>query len=241
MKHIARSLMTILGAALLSHGMWADDHFENASPEKFLELIEQGDGIILDVRTPDEVAQGHLPGASILNFYDDDFERKLNLMRKDIPIYVYCRSGGRSARAAEMMKKNGFADVHNLLGGIGAWNKAKLPTKKPSGAAKPSAPTLSLEQFEQSLESNRVTLVDFHTPWCAPCKQMAPIVDALEKELGDKAGILRIDLDANPHLAERYQVQGVPVFAIFVDGEERWRHSGVIEAKALRSAVDKDL
>ena len=52
---------------------------------------------------------------------------------------------------------------------------------------------------------------------------------------------LRIDLDANPHLAEAYAVQGVPVFALFVKGKETWRHSGVIDAKALQAAVEDAL
>lgn len=209
----------------------------NVPPAEFLELVERNDGIILDVRTPEEVAQGHIAGASVLNFYDKDFERKLNLMQKDKPIYVYCRSGGRSSKAAQMMSRNGFASVYNLTGGIGAWNQAKLPLEKSKNVPTKKIQPLSTRDFEKQLAVNSVALVDFQTQWCAPCKQMAPIVDALEKEFAKQASILRVDLDSSPDLGAAYDVKGVPVFVLFVDGKERWRHSGLIEADALRTVV----
>lgn len=241
MKSLVRSFFAFILGAFANGDLRAVEAYQDVPADEFRILAEKGDGIILDVRTPDEVSQGHLPGASVLNFYDDDFERKLNLMRKDVPIYVYCRSGGRSAQVAKLMKANGFENVYNLLGGIGAWNKARFPTETPSGVAKKSGQAISQTEFEKLLGKRGVTLVDFHTPWCAPCKQMAPIVDDLEAALDDRASILRIDLDANPHLAEAYAVQGVPVFALFVKGKETWRHSGVIDAKALQAAVEDAL
>ena len=235
-----RSIVTLFSLFSLNVLCSAAD-FENVPPAEFQELAEKGEGIILDVRTPDEIAQGHIPGASMLNFYDDDFERKLNLMQKDKPIYVYCRSGGRSAKAAKMMKENGFGEVFNLVGGIGAWNKAVLPIEKSSGVAKKSGHAFSKSEFANHLKGQRVVLADFHTPWCVPCKQIAPIVDQLEKDLGSNASILRVDLDSNPALADSYKIQGVPVFILFVDGREQWRHSGTIDSAALRAVVEKAL
>jgi len=57
------------------------------------------------VRTPDEVADGYIKNASTINLYDDDFIAKINLIQKDKQIYVYCKSGGRSSKATELMKK----------------------------------------------------------------------------------------------------------------------------------------
>ena len=62
---------------------FAETKVEDVSVTEFQVLVAQNNGIILDVRTPDEVAQGHIAGASILNIYDEDFERKLNLMQKN--------------------------------------------------------------------------------------------------------------------------------------------------------------
>lgn len=215
----------------------ADTRVEDVSAEAFQSLVAKGDGILLDVRTPDEVAQGHIPGASVINIYDEDFERKVNLMQKDKPIYVYCRSGGRSSRAAEIMSQNGFSTVYNLVGGIGAWNKANLPLEKTESVSKPLSPTISQSDFDKMIASNRLALVDFKTEWCAPCKQMEPIVDALKEEFAGEATVLRIDVDANKKIAEKYSIQGVPVFILFVNGQEKWRHSGVIEKDALTKVV----
>lgn len=230
-------------AALTAASSWlhAETQIENVSALEFQALIAKQDGIVLDVRTPDEVAEGKIPGASALNIYDEDFERKLNLMQKDKPIYVYCRSGGRSSQAAKKMGANGFKTVFNLDGGIGAWNRAKLPTEKPDASRTKKSPSLSPEAFAAQLNSKRIALVDFHTQWCAPCKQMEPIIKALQSDYQDRVNILQIDVDANPELAETYAIQGVPVFALFVNGQETWRHSGLISRQELQSLLAKNL
>jgi len=230
-----------LALILASPAVFSETEIKDVSALEFQALAESGNGILLDVRTPEEVAQGKIPGASVINIYDEDFERKLNLMKKDQPIYVYCRSGGRSSQAAKIMGENGFSEVYNLVGGIGAWNKANLPVEK--GAAPPSklAPKISTEDFSRAIASSPLTLVDFHTQWCAPCKQMEPIVAELEDELAGKAKILRLDADANSEIAEEHSIQGVPVFILFSNGQEKWRHSGLISKAELKKAIEREL
>lgn len=232
-----RNAKLVLAALAGIATMLAETKIEDVSVSEFKELIGQENGIILDVRTPDEIAQGHIAGASILNIYDEDFVRKLNLMQKDKPVYVYCRSGGRSSRAAQIMSENGFSEVYNLEGGMGAWNRANLPSVKPDISSVKKAPGISLTDFKKQLRSHDRVLVDFQTEWCAPCKQMAPIIDELEDELSDRARILRIDIDASPELAEAYSIKGVPVFVLFEKGQETWRHSGVIAKEALEAKL----
>ena len=232
-----RNAKLVVAAILSIATAIAETKIEDVSVTEFQELVAQNNGIILDVRTPDEIAQGHISGASMLNIYDEDFERKLNLMQKDKPIYVYCRSGGRSSRAAQIMGENGFSEVYNLEGGMGAWNRANLPTIIPDGGSVKKAPGISLADFKKQLRNNDRVLVDFQTEWCAPCKQMVPIIDALEDELSDRARILRIDIDASPELAEAYAIEGVPVFILFEKGQETWRHSGAIAREALEAKL----
>ena len=153
---------------------FAEPKIEDVSVTEFQALVAQSNGIILDVRTPDEVAQGHIAGASILNIYDEDFERKLNLMQKDKPVYVYCRSGGRSSRAAQIMGKNGFSEVYNLEGGMGAWNRANLPTVKPDAESVKKAPGISLADFKKQLQNNDRVLADFQTEWCRCANKWPP-------------------------------------------------------------------
>ena len=80
-------------------------------------------GLLLDVRTDAEFIEGHLKGATQLNFYEASFEASLDAMDKNIPVFVYCRSGGRSGKAAKKMKEKGFKSVYNLEGGIIAWQR----------------------------------------------------------------------------------------------------------------------
>lgn len=77
--------------------------------------------IILDVRTPSEVASGTLPNATVIDFYGANFKEDLNKLDKEKPVFVYCRSGNRSGQAANMMKEMGFKEVYDLIGGYGAF------------------------------------------------------------------------------------------------------------------------
>lgn len=85
------------------------------------------DLIVLDVRTPEEFAAGHLEGAILVDFYDDDFVDQLSELDPNRPYLMYCRSGNRSGQTAEIMKDLGFTDVADVDGGIVAWSDAGLP------------------------------------------------------------------------------------------------------------------
>lgn len=87
-------------------------------------------GLLLDVRTDNEFAQGHLRGAQQIDFYRADFSDALEKLDKDQPVFIYCRSGNRSGKAAKQMKAMGFTAVYNLEGGISAWSKRGKPIAK---------------------------------------------------------------------------------------------------------------
>jgi len=85
----------------------------------------QGEYLLLDVRTQGEYDAGHIEGSTLIPV--DELESRLSEIEeyKDTPILVYCRSGNRSVTASNILINNGFTKVHNLLGGIGAWNSYK--------------------------------------------------------------------------------------------------------------------
>ncbi len=85
------------------------------------------DLVVLDVRTPDEFADGHLEGAVMLDFYDPEFAAQLAELDPDVPYLLYCQSGNRSGQTAAMMEQLGFADVADVDGGILAWAEAGQP------------------------------------------------------------------------------------------------------------------
>ena len=81
--------------------------------------------MFLDVRTPAEIAKGKIAGALEIDYRADGFEEKVKDLDKDIDYVVYCKSGGRSAKAQAIMKNNGFINTYNMTGGYTAWNSSK--------------------------------------------------------------------------------------------------------------------
>jgi phage shock protein E len=86
--------------------------------------------VVLDVRTPAEYEEGHLPGATLVDLNAPDFADRLAELDPDVPYLLYCRSGNRSAQARAMMEQLGFADVADVDGGIVAWADAGLPVER---------------------------------------------------------------------------------------------------------------
>ncbi len=85
--------------------------------------------VVLDVRTPEEVAAGAIEGSTHLDIYAPNFKSTLEAMDKTKPVMVYCAVGGRSGQAMKMMEKMGFKEVYNLSGGIRAWQSEGKPVK----------------------------------------------------------------------------------------------------------------
>ncbi|MCB0397505.1 MAG: rhodanese-like domain-containing protein [Flavobacteriales bacterium] len=99
--------------------------------EEFAQTLEQNPGKIVDVRTPEEFSGGHLQGAMNFNVNADDFMALCEAgLDKSQPVYVYCKSGGRSATAANMLKEAGFSNIINMEGGITAWKDAGRPVNQ---------------------------------------------------------------------------------------------------------------
>lgn len=89
-----------------------------------LTSVDLENAVLLDVRTPEEFAEGHLEGAVNMDWYQTDFTSKLESVDRDSKVYVYCKKGGRSAEAAKLMDSLGYK-VIDLTGGYDAWLNAK--------------------------------------------------------------------------------------------------------------------
>ncbi|MCB0999934.1 MAG: rhodanese-like domain-containing protein [Acidimicrobiales bacterium] len=83
--------------------------------------------IVLDVRTPEEFDAGHIAGATMIDFQAPTFVEQVSELDRDAPIFLYCRSGNRSAQAVAQMVGLGFTDITELDGGIISWEAASLP------------------------------------------------------------------------------------------------------------------
>lgn len=95
-------------------------------------LIQDNQGnpnfAIIDVRTPEEYATGHIENAMILDYYEDNFKDELDKLDKDKTYLIYCRSGTRSGKSLDIMRELGFGEVYNMLGGMIQWGSDGLPT-----------------------------------------------------------------------------------------------------------------
>lgn len=98
-----------------------DPRTENLNVAGFKAMIADKEVQLVDVRTTEEFVDGHLAEASNIDILEKDFMIKANELDKEVPVLVYCRSGGRSSRAAGILEEMGFTAIYNLEGGITAW------------------------------------------------------------------------------------------------------------------------
>lgn len=98
-----------------------------------------------------------------------------------------------------------------------------------------------MTNFNTIISSSTPTLVDFYAKWCGPCKMQAPILERVKEQIGNKATILKIDVDHDNELASIYHVQSIPTLILFKNGKVLWRGSGVRQADAIISKINEVL
>lgn len=117
----------------LSSGVtYAQDGAPKLTPKEFNEMGHKGKkNVILDIRTPEEIADGFIEDAIFVNWTGESFEEEIAKLNKKKTYYVYCRSARRTVPATEKMKELGFKKVYMLEGGINNWIEAGMPVVKP--------------------------------------------------------------------------------------------------------------
>ncbi|MDX8395619.1 MAG: thioredoxin TrxA [Mariprofundaceae bacterium] len=91
------------------------------------------------------------------------------------------------------------------------------------------------------LKASGAVVVDFWAPWCGPCKQIAPILDEVSAEMGDKVTIAKIDIDDNPNTPGRYGVRGIPTLMLFKDGNVQGTKVGAVTKGKLVEFINEHL
>lgn len=92
--------------------------------------------------------------------------------------------------------------------------------------------------FNDIIKDSKPVLVDFHALWCGPCKVQSPILKKVASEIGNRVRVIKIDVDQNPDIASRYQIQGVPTLMIFKNGEMKYRQAGLHTKQQVLNAVN---
>ncbi|MBO8170461.1 MAG: thioredoxin [Bacillaceae bacterium] len=97
------------------------------------------------------------------------------------------------------------------------------------------------DQNFQDQVSNGTVLVDFWAPWCGPCKMIAPVLEELDQEIGDKLKIVKLNVDENPESAGRYGVMSIPTLIVFKDGQPVDKIVGFQPKEALLGTLNKHI
>jgi len=186
---------------------------------------------IIDVRTPEEFASEHIDNAVNVNWLADDFVTKTSKIDKSKPVFVYCKSGGRSAKASEKLQELGFKTIYELQGGILKWNAAELsnPSDKIIG--------MCSQEYAELLNSDKKVLIDFYADWCAPCKKMTPYLLQMQKDLADKVVIIRLNADENKTLIKEMKIDELPTLLLYENKEIKWKFSGFISEEDLKKQL----
>ena len=96
-----------------------------------------------------------------------------------------------------------------------------------------------MEKFNEMINGEQLTLVDFFATWCGPCKMMHPILEQLKGKMGDDIRILKVDVDKNEALSMQYRIQSVPTLMLFKKGEMLWRQSGAMSLNDLMQKISQ--
>ncbi|WP_395050095.1 rhodanese-like domain-containing protein [Flavobacterium sp.] len=232
----------LISFTLLSCNGQPSKNIQTIAPEAFAKKInETPKAQILDVRTPEEFASEHIVNAINVNWLGDNFVSGAEKFDKSKPVFVYCKSGGRSAKASAKLAELGFKNIYNLDGGMMKWNAAELSTRAEGeqGEAKPSDKIIGMcsQEYAELLNTDKKVLIDFNAKWCAPCKKMAPYLDKMQKEMADKLVIIRLDADENKTLISEMKIDELPTLILYQNKEIIWKNSGYISEEDLKKQL----
>jgi len=232
-----RTLHPFIASILISIGSIAISVAqERLTVEVFLDSLAKPTAkTVLDVRTTDEYAKGSLATAQNIDWNNKKtFPGKIEKLDRAKPVYLFCQSGGRSAKAAQFLKKKGFR-VYELQGGF-----MQVPEEKRvilSITDQQQKPSLTVAAYRELTRSHPTVLINFTADWCAPCQALKPIVEKIAQDEQLGVHVIYIDADQNKGLLNALDVRLIPYFEIYRDGKQIWHRTGRITEKRIRKVL----
>lgn len=123
-KFIFISAVIVVALAIMSYTLLGGSKFLNAI--EFQEKTTDANAQVVDIRNSEDYSQGHIPNAVNIDYNSKFFLESFSDLNKDLPLYIYCKTGVRTAEAAPLLESAGFGEVYYLKGGINAWKEAGL-------------------------------------------------------------------------------------------------------------------
>ena len=210
------------------------DQLTKTGPEDFEKGIAGTNVQVLDVRTFKEYNTGHIKNALQADWTNSSqFSDRIQYLDKDKPVYIYCLVGGRSTAAADWMRKDGFKNVVELIGGINAWKQADKPLEGST-----NEPQMTMEQYLAAISADKMVLVDFGAAWCPPCVKMAPVIDELQNNKDLKFRLIKVDAGIHTNLMKAMNIEPIPLFIIYKKGKEVWRKEGIVSREEFLAQLN---
>jgi rhodanese-related sulfurtransferase len=189
---------------------------------------------VLDVRTAAEFNGGHIQNALQANWLDQkEFTDRTQHLDKNLPIYVYCQVGARSASAQAALEAKGYK-VINLEGGLSNWKMNGFPVDGAGDKAQ-----MRVEDLNTITSSNKILLVEVGADWCPPCRKMIPVLETLKQKPAAPFYFLRVDGGNDIDVMKSLKSEGLPTFILFKNGKETWRHEGLVTVEEFNAALSK--
>jgi rhodanese-related sulfurtransferase len=189
---------------------------------------------VLDVRTAAEFNGGHIQNALQANWLDKkEFTDRTQHLDKNLPVYVYCQVGARSASAKAALEAKGYTVV-NLEGGLNNWKMNGFPLEGTVNKAQ-----MRVEDLNTTTSSNKIVLVEVGGDWCPPCRKMLPVLEALKQKPATPFYFLRVDGANDTDVMKSLNADGLPTFILFKNGKETWRHEGLVTLEEFNAALTK--
>ena len=201
---------------------------------KFNTGINSANINLIDVRTYDEFALGHIPNSINIDFNNfDEFKKNIDLIDKNKATYIYCLSGGRSSKAYAYLYEKGFTNLYELDGGIMSWRKNSFPERN----LITEVDDLTLNDFNKLIDSDKLVMISVNANWCAPCIKMKPTLKKLSVEKEKEVSYHSIDYDTNKRLMALLKIYSLPSIEFYKNKKLIYSINDLIDEDSLRNII----